>query len=82
MARRRFAGLLAHSSRATACGRRDQPVLESKGFARRCRRFRKAEQRRCVKVKGRQRSHGGKATAGWLIFRLKLVLLIRSVENS
>ena len=32
-----------------------------------------AEQRRCVKVKGRQRSHGGKATAGWLIFRLKLV---------
>ena len=32
-----------HSSRATAKGRRDQPGLESEGFARRCRRFRFAE---------------------------------------
>jgi len=32
-----------YSSRATASGRLDQPALESKGFARRCRRFRYAE---------------------------------------
>ena len=40
--------MLAHSSRAIAYGGRDQPGLESVGFARRCRRFRFAEQQRCV----------------------------------